>query len=177
MDEHEVEFLDSVLSTTRAQEAAVQKETSEQLDLFRKQQEQAQKTQVTERSEKSPIEEGERWTSGPKKRKREKETIPGVKLRKSSSATQEKETALLDTPAKTSWAGAASRDRRISSEQEESQEVQTQAIPSRIQSSGTAAISTLQTLDKKPPTSAKVSSSQATGGGLGLGNYSSDEDD
>lgn len=43
LDEDEVEFLDSIMESTRAQEAAVKKETAEQLELFRRQREEAEK--------------------------------------------------------------------------------------------------------------------------------------
>ena len=84
MDEDEADFLDSVLESTRAQEAAIRKETTEQLDLFRKNQEEAEKTaKVTEVE--IPDEE-ENWVAGSKRRRkgRDKEQIRGVKIRKSS---------------------------------------------------------------------------------------------
>lgn len=85
MDEDEADFLDSVLESTRAQEAAIRKETTEQLDIFRKSQEEAEKTaKVTEVE--IPNEE-ENWAAGSKRRRkgREKEQIRGVKLRKCSN--------------------------------------------------------------------------------------------
>ena len=44
LDEDEVDFLDSVLESTRAKEAEVKKQTTEQLEAFRRQQEEAEKT-------------------------------------------------------------------------------------------------------------------------------------
>lgn len=102
LDEDEVEFLDSVLESTRAKEAAVKKETIEQLDLFRRQQEEADKALLLRDDDgtgqgigSSNLEE-EQWKTTAKKRKRvgEKETLKGVKLRKPS--TSEKPTS---TPA------------------------------------------------------------------------------
>ena len=43
LDEDEVEFLDSVLESTRTKEAEVKKQTKEQLQAFRAQQEEAEK--------------------------------------------------------------------------------------------------------------------------------------
>lgn len=99
LDEDEVEFLDSVLESTRAKEAAVKKETIEQLDIFRRQQEEADKALLLRDDDgtaqgtgTSGLEE-EQWKTTAKKRKRtgEKETLKGVKLRKAS--TSEKPTS------------------------------------------------------------------------------------
>ncbi|KZF18841.1 hypothetical protein L228DRAFT_264222 [Xylona heveae TC161] len=102
LDEDEVEFLDSVLESTRAQEAALKKETSEQLDYFRKQQEQADKALLAAEGEQdaqtgagsgSPTAtaEEENWAVSGRKRKKGKDGqggLRGVKLlRKSSSAS------------------------------------------------------------------------------------------
>ncbi|KAI9782710.1 MAG: hypothetical protein M1839_004698 [Geoglossum umbratile] len=110
LDEDEVEFLDSVLESTRAREAALKKETSEQLDAFRKQQEEADKAAFREEDETTgaaagassgsagPLGEGEQWALSGRKRKkgREKEGLKGVKLRRASS-TAEKPVAIAVT--------------------------------------------------------------------------------
>ncbi|EEP78606.1 conserved hypothetical protein [Uncinocarpus reesii 1704] len=94
LDEDEVEFLDSLLESTRAKEAAVQKETMEQLELFHRQREEAEKKAFLE--ENGPdhpsgglATEEEQWVISNKKRRRAKEndTLQGVKLRKSSTTT------------------------------------------------------------------------------------------
>lgn len=98
LDEDEVEFLDSVLESTRAKEAAVKKETTEQLDQFRRQQELADKAFLEETQEVgeqsgqahklgSPTSGTSQWAVNTRKRKRvkEKDSLPGVKLRKSST--------------------------------------------------------------------------------------------
>lgn len=89
-----MDFLDSVLESTRAKEAEVRKETAEQLEIFRKQREAAEKAQFEEDDTPasadgmaaSPGTE-ETWVR-PKKRRRDKESAPvlGAKLRKMSSA-------------------------------------------------------------------------------------------
>ncbi|KAL6717836.1 hypothetical protein ACLMJK_003921 [Lecanora helva] len=98
LDEDEVEFLDSVLESTRKQEEDVKRETIEQLDLFRKQQEEADRALLEEGGDPSDLKaEGKagspdagdtQWAVNARKRKRvkEKEGLKGIKLRKSSSA-------------------------------------------------------------------------------------------
>lgn len=99
LDEDEIEFLDSVLESTRAEEDRVKKETREGLELFRRQQEEADKkllagsgdTTTATIGEGSPGAEEEQWIAGGRKRKRvkEKEGLRGVKLRKSSSTGEQ----------------------------------------------------------------------------------------
>ena len=96
MDEDEVEFLDSVLESTRKKEEEVKKETSEQLDLFRRQQEEKDKElleggEEAEGKAGSPTtgESQSSWAVNARKRKKVKENekagLKGLKLRKSSS--------------------------------------------------------------------------------------------
>lgn len=91
LDQDEVEFLDSVMESTRAKESAVRKETAEQLELFRKQQEETEKASLNTESD-AQSKASDAWAVSARKRKRtrEKEGLPGVKLRKSSSATDQK---------------------------------------------------------------------------------------
>ncbi|KAI9849517.1 MAG: hypothetical protein M1837_004137 [Sclerophora amabilis] len=96
LDEDEVEFLDSVLESTRAQEEAVKKETTEQLGIFRRQQEEADKARladepVTSSETGGGLDDGEeQWVTTGRKRKKgkEKEALRGFKLRKSSSTSE-----------------------------------------------------------------------------------------
>ena len=105
LDEDEVEFLDSVLESTRAKEAEIKKETTEQLDLFRRQQEEADKAFAAEAADGnlvsggSPTEE-EQWAVSGKKRRRakEKQVLKGVKLRKMSSTSEAKPTQADERP-------------------------------------------------------------------------------
>jgi hypothetical protein len=94
LDQDEVDFLDSVLESTRKEEDRVRRETAEGLELFRKQQEDADK-KARIGDEQSPVEistatEEEQWAAGARKRKRtkEKEGLKGVKIRRSSSAVE-----------------------------------------------------------------------------------------
>ncbi|PYH46190.1 PSME3-interacting protein [Aspergillus saccharolyticus JOP 1030-1] len=88
LDEDEVEFLDSILESTRAKEAAVKRETAEGLELFRRQREEAEKTLLEDTSaDVVPAAEGEDWKIPARKRRREKSKdllVPGKK-RKSLS--------------------------------------------------------------------------------------------
>jgi hypothetical protein len=94
LDEDEVEFLDSVLESTRAREAAVKKETAEQLAEFHRQREEAERSLLDDPSSekpgpggsvKSPVEE-EQWARSGKKRKRnKKDLLFPTKARKSSA--------------------------------------------------------------------------------------------
>jgi hypothetical protein len=74
-----------VLESTRAKEAEVRKETSQQLDAFREQQRQTESS--ASQLDAEPDAEGvESWATGPRKRKKGKEsTIGGVKLRRVST--------------------------------------------------------------------------------------------
>lgn len=96
MDEDEVEFLDSVLESTRKKEEEVKKETSEQLELFRRQQEEKDK-ELLEGGEEADGKAGSptagesqsSWAVNARKRKRAKENeragLKGLKIRKDSS--------------------------------------------------------------------------------------------
>ena len=86
LDEDEVEFLDSVLESTRNREQAVKKETREQLELFRRQQEEADRALIAESTgtgeanevggSESPNGEESLWAVNARKRKRLKEKEP-----------------------------------------------------------------------------------------------------
>ena len=169
LDEHEAEFLDSVLSKERAQEAAVRKETSERLEQFRKQQEQAQKAEPSEESKKGPVAEEEHWTAAPRKRKREKDAIPGVKLRKSSSEAQVQASSISVLSADSHRENIASRNPGNSRSRNNAQNLTTKTAPSVSKTSSTEVPST------QPQAAVKPSSSP--GIALALGNYSSSDDD
>ncbi|KAK4695391.1 hypothetical protein P7C71_g2353, partial [Lecanoromycetidae sp. Uapishka_2] len=177
LDEDEIEFLDSVLESTRAKEEAVRKETTEQLDLFRRQQEEADKvvleeggaTQVTGDGKSGSLTAEETiWAVNAKKRKRakEKEGLKGVKLRKSSSAAEAppnvsdtKQESGPGNPVKVTTAQLSI----------ETPTPRTPPPPS-IQAVDVVATSSAQTDIKQDPKSLGTAK-------LGLGGYSSEEDD
>lgn len=93
LDEDEVDFLDSIMESTRAQEAAVKKDTAEQLEAFRKQREEAEKALLEDGSANVvPAAEGEDWKIPGRKRRREKKKdslIPGKKRKSTAEGTSE----------------------------------------------------------------------------------------
>lgn len=72
----------------------MKKETREQLELFRRQQEEAERKALEEENDGVPKEDQVLWAAPGRKRKKgpESSLLRGVKLRKSSSATDEKDT-------------------------------------------------------------------------------------
>lgn len=173
LDEDEVEFLDSVLESTRAKEEAVKKETTEQLDLFRRQQDEADKKlregengrEVEEAG--SPIVGESEWAVGSRKRKRvkEKEVLKGVKIRRSSST--QLGIASPDTGQKRSEEKSAPPKTLLGTPLEKgSQQNQKSASPPTSSSK-------VATKATNPDTSSKPKPVP----GLGLAAYSSDEDD
>lgn len=94
MDEDEIEFLDSVLESTRAEEARVKKETNEGLAAFRRQQDEADKKAreaLREGGNEISVVEEDTWTApaGKKRKRPEREGLKGVKLRKASTSEAE----------------------------------------------------------------------------------------
>ncbi|KAL8843363.1 MAG: hypothetical protein Q9176_001976 [Flavoplaca citrina] len=174
LDEDEVEFLDSVLESTRAKEDAVKKETAEQLNLFRRQQEDADKASLnlptTETNYPSvsaaepQTSTGEsQWAINARKRKRvkDKEVLPGVKLRKSSS-TSEKPTGL--SPVASTVANGEKGAQPYESPK------------STIDQGKDWQLGETKTVET-PQAQASVASPKSPVGALGLAGYSSDEDD
>ncbi|RAL11542.1 uncharacterized protein BO97DRAFT_470988 [Aspergillus homomorphus CBS 101889] len=113
LDEDEVDFLDSIMESTRAKEAAVRKETAEGLELFRRQREEAEKTLLEDTSaDVVPAAEGEDWKLPARKRRREKSRdllVPGKKRKSfsgdsaaSPTGEQSPQSASKKSPAETS---------------------------------------------------------------------------
>ncbi|ORY11874.1 N-terminal domain of NEFA-interacting nuclear protein NIP30-domain-containing protein [Clohesyomyces aquaticus] len=92
LDDDEADFLDSVLESTRKQEATIQKETLDQLEAFRRKQEEVEKVPLEEQTAASPTEDELQWAVSGHKRKRGPENglLKGVKLRKSSTSSDSK---------------------------------------------------------------------------------------
>jgi len=112
LDEDEIDFLDSVMESTRAEEDRVRRETKEGLALFRQQQEEADKKArlegkgaagvVVEEGSPTAGAEEESWVAGGRKRKRakDKEVIKGVKIRRSSTADEKTKAVQSTSPVK-----------------------------------------------------------------------------
>lgn len=160
LDDDEVDFLDSVLESSRAKEAAVKKETLEQLNDFRQRQELKEKSEREVETEEQPQEQ-ESWTVGAKKRKRTKNgpAIAGIKLRKTSS-TADSSPKIDDIKKK----GSSDEVKETATERTE-----TQALLATHELSGAEAAPAIV-----QPTAA-TSATQANST-LGLGGYSSEDD-
>lgn len=89
LDEDDAEFLDSLLESTRAKEAAIKKETAEQLAEFHRQREQAERAMLESASREGTstgTTEEEQWvTSGRKRKRAKKELFAQAKVQKSST--------------------------------------------------------------------------------------------
>ena len=191
LDEDEVEFLDSVLESTRKKEEEVKKETSEQLDLFRRQQEEKDK-ELLEGGEEADGKAGSptagesqsTWAVNARKRKRAKENeragLKGLKLRKSSSTGE----APVGLGTSSSTGEDSSVSRRAASQREF-------VAPGGSVTENPSAAKTVGDSASTPPTpvpkavTKPVSSKEEDSSGrkllgtsaLGLAGYSSDEDD
>ena len=183
LDDDEVEFLDSVLESTRTKEAEIKKETTEQLDLFRRQQEEADKALLAEAADGSGANvvvgggsvEEEQWVVSSKKRRRgkEKEVLKGVKLRKTSSAGESK-TPQLDKRGSPTSPTSERATKALG------------AVPKDKGASTTDSMTAKSTTDGEGANSAATSGSPSDAGTvpakqsaavLGLGDYSSDDDE
>lgn len=169
-----------MLESTRAKEEAVKKETAEQLKLFRRQQEEADKALLSEGGDtiepsapgkpSSPSIVESKWAINSRKRKRakEKEGLKGVKLRKPSTSELSPVTATsvnrLDDPAP----ALDPNDCKV--ESDSLLEENTAAnIPVSIARPDTEPLDKLSVAET-------TQASKGTLSGLGLAGYSSDED-
>ena len=175
LDEDEVEFLDSVLESTRAKEQAVKRETSEQLDLFRRQQEEAEKAAldgtITNTTAGSPTEPSleTQWALNARKRKRVKEDkgLKGVKIRRSSTTDITPGTP-DHAPTTDQSTGTISPKSKDKMKIEGTNEVE----KSKASPSAKATDNEALPLPSKNSASTKA----GMGSGLGLADYSSDDD-
>ena len=163
LDEDEVEYLDSVLESTREKEAEVKKQTVEQLEAFRKQQEDAEKI-ARQDDTTDAVESAETWSAGPRKRKKGRETIlGGVKVRRTSTAEKKSDSPPQEalTTSQKLEEGPKSHKGDQKATPAAGNETAGSGPPAKVQAQQAAVLST-------PPSSAA---------GLGLAAYSSDEDD
>lgn len=165
LDEDEVEFLDSVLESTRAQEAAVKRDTADQLELFRRQREEAEKALLGPTSSDVTPAEEEEWTAPARKRRRDKQKdllIPGKK-RKASLTENKPQEQGSQKP------GADSGSNPKQAAQQDRKPQPTASPIPKTASTPSTATKPEQGQPQKPPTKpAPVS--------LGLAGYSSDSE-
>lgn len=185
LDEDEVEFLDSVLESTRAKEDAVKREILEQLEIFRRQQEEADSALLAESAalddtihpklSSSHTAEESQWAINARKRKRvkDKDGLKGVKARKvsiSEEAPGSQKGLLHGSP------NTQKTSRTFLSE------VKIFEIPQSGTGSRLPEDSSAPKQGSKPAENKSVvggANTQKPGGlpGLGLGGYESDDDD
>jgi hypothetical protein len=155
LDEDEIEFLDSVQEAARAKELADKRATKEGLEEFRKQQEEAERAAKEQERAVSPPTLSESWAVGPRKRKKgkEKDVIGGLKIRRTSTGERAKE---VEGTRESSMA-----------------KIDDQDAPSSVAQPSVEAKS-----DKQPTAAtAPPASRPAPTAGLGLGAYSSSDED
>jgi hypothetical protein len=164
------------MESTRAKEEEVRKETADQLETFRRQQEEAEKASNVQ-EDSPPIAGSENWAAVPKKRKKGREGAIGgvVKLRRVSTTEKqsvsdqsqnadggEDTTAGATTKVATAEASAIEPNSSAANDKEEptceSSKRKSTSVPAESVSP-----------DPKPPSPPAA--------GLGLAAYSSDEDD
>lgn len=135
----------------------MKKQTREQLEEFKRQQEKAEKAAKTQDAPSAAVEGTETWAVGSRKRKKgqEREVIPGLKLKKASTGNSNE-----DSTPKTKAASQA-----------EKETPETESKPDA---------SSLKSVDEdknQQSTSNPTKSASPPSAALGLGAYSSDEDD
>lgn len=152
LDEDDVDFLDSVLETERANEEAVRRETAEQLDAYRKQQAAAQKVDPEARKPETTThsQDTDAWVT--KKRRKKELDSPISKVRKTSKGIE-------STLSTTSVLTPVSRSSRETKDTKQKDDL-----------NGIAGVSST------PPPAVTTSSPVSKASALGLGAYSSDED-
>ncbi|GIC92103.1 PSME3-interacting protein [Aspergillus udagawae] len=170
LDEDEVEFLDSIMESTRAQEAAVKKETAEQLELFRRQREEAEKALLENSSvDVQPSNEGEDWKIPARKRRRDKNKeslIPGKK-RKSASEGAAERPSPSDSKAEAPKLQSPSKDSKTPAAVE--------SPPAAEDSKTTKALGASSTSDPQKG-NASLPAAKSSTLSLGLAGYSSDSE-
>ncbi|KAE8452396.1 hypothetical protein EG329_001096 [Mollisiaceae sp. DMI_Dod_QoI] len=169
LNEDEVEFLDSILERTRAEEDRVKRETQEGLALFRQQQEEVDK-KARRGSDGATPEEGllveeESWIAGRKRKRttKEKEGLRGIKIRRSSTSTESTK-PLQPSPKTPSTPDSAA----VKNAEIETTTKKPMSPPDPVKRANESLPGQL-TVEKKPPAPSK--------GALGLVDYGSDEDD
>lgn len=176
LDEDEIEFLDSVLESTRAQEAAVKKDTADQLEVFRKQREEAEKALLgPTTSDVTPTEE-EEWSIPARKRRRDKKDLllPGKKRKASMEGgkdTAEQSEGKAKRQTQKDEKSAASVAIKKSPEQEGAK--QSSTGQGKADATHKAQPETKQPQKDAP---APAPASKPASGGLGLVGYGSDSD-
>jgi hypothetical protein len=164
-----VEFLDSVLESTRKQEAAVKRQTREELEAFKRQQQEAEQAAKGVVEPEAPM-STDTWTVSRKRKKGRDDVLGGVKLRKASSgAKAADDSAKVEGPASTPAMMAAkepSPEKAASIVASSAEDAVSESAAVKEASSPATAVAKLSTSPSPKPST-----------GLGLVAYSSDEED
>lgn len=173
LDEDEVEFLDSLLESTRAQEDAVKKDTADQLEVFRRQREEAEKALLENTSaDVAPAAEAEDWKIPSRKRRREKKKdslIPGKK-RKSTAENTGEESSQTEQKAENSKP-AGEDEKKTTSEP-----APAGLATSQQESKSGSSENTGKSSENTKATTAKPSETPKPAVSLGLADYGSDSE-
>lgn len=175
LDEDEVEFLDSLLESTRAKEDAVKKETAEQLAAYQRQREEAERALIEgpsggqngSGSATNPVGDEESWAvAGVKRKRNKKDFLVPPKIRKSSSTLNDTPTASdpKQKPATTTSSGVS----------KESAAPASQSASARTE--GTLVEVIKSKTNEALPTKDTPAQKAAVGPSLGLVAYDSNED-
>lgn len=166
-----------MLESTRAKEAEVRKDTTQQLDAFREQQREAEKNAVPPDAL-PEAESAEAWTAGPRKRKKGRESIiGGIKLRRIS--TSEKQAA-PSTAAKDSHSGMPTDTPATTGVKDKKEAAQ--ATAANLRDSSTEATRPQSAVEAQDPQGKRKQSDSPKppsppAASLGLAAYSSSEDE
>ncbi|OJD38705.1 nefa-interacting nuclear protein nip30 [Diplodia corticola] len=178
LDEDEAEFLDSVLESTRAKEAALKKETTEQLDAFRRHQEEVERAaRLTGATDGDQPAEEEHWASAGRKRKkaRDKESLMGIKIRRTSSVGEKGASSNASPKTDTKSPDPAEKEKEIVPSAGVSKP---ENVTKTATGTGLAASEkTSGVVGSTVPKETQAQKPKPTPAALGLGGYSSDEDD
>lgn len=181
LDEDEVDFLDSVLESTRAQEAAVKKDTADQLEVFRKQREEAEKALLGPTSSDVTPAEEEEWAIPARKRRRDKKDLllPGKKRKASLEGgkdTAGSPDANTNQSSQKDGKGAASAVPKPLPKQPESANVTSNATKPSATQGRSDTTTKAQSQTNQPKKEAPAPAPAPAPAGLGLVGYGSDSD-
>lgn len=167
LDEAEVEFLHSAEKEKLDKERKVKAQTAADLALFRQQRDEAEKAELREGVVEAAPDGDDMWKVGPRKRKKgkQRELIGGIKIRNTSTAEEkekEKEKEKDEAQPKAPKQDGPEAD---------AAEPEKGDMPAATTKSALASESLTA-----PPVEEKKSASPPAKPGLGLADYSSDED-
>lgn len=117
-----MEFLDSVLESTRAKEAAVKRETAEQLETFRTQREAADQARLTQGQPEEEVPAGlsNTWATYKKRRRGQVEDGSAMKRKKPLSDHAQEPTVAPTSPIAPSFRAPVSLKAKLSDPEESS---------------------------------------------------------